>query len=74
MNEQVIYLKALVNKQPKLTNTDEFKIKVKLRRDWFFCEILNFIQTNIFKFEQHLTHQHRQIRQIFVFFKDFKLR
>jgi hypothetical protein len=29
MNEQVIYLKALVNKQPKLTNTDEFKIKVK---------------------------------------------
>lgn len=28
MNEQVIYLKALVNKQPKF-NTDEFKIKVK---------------------------------------------
>lgn len=28
MNEQIIYLKALVNKQPKF-NTDEFKIKVK---------------------------------------------
>ena len=28
MNEQVIYLKALVDKQPKF-NTDEFKIKVK---------------------------------------------
>lgn len=29
MNHQVIYLKALVNKQPKFNNTDEFKIKVK---------------------------------------------
>ncbi|NBP57156.1 hypothetical protein EBU71_11605 [bacterium] len=37
MNEQVIYLKALVNKQPKLANTDEFKIKVKsLAKDIYY--------------------------------------
>lgn len=37
MNEQVIYLKALVNKQPKLTNTDEFKTKVKsLAKDIYY--------------------------------------
>jgi hypothetical protein len=29
MYEQVIYLKALVNKQPKFTDTHEFKMKVK---------------------------------------------
>ena len=37
MNQHIIYLKALVTKQPKLTNTDEFKIKVKaLAQDIYY--------------------------------------
>lgn len=39
MNQQIIYLKALVNKQPKFINTDEFKIKVKSLAEDIYYDI-----------------------------------
>lgn len=39
MTQQVIYLKALVNKKPKLINTDEFKIKVKSLAEDIYYDI-----------------------------------